>query len=116
MGAFQLPELSGNCKSRCASRGKRPSDNVVSPVVTIDKRCLSCSGSAATTLAGFKLACLQYAPSAVEYEQEIYGRSELINKRLGLLEQAKKQLNAFDNETSSLRSHTVSANPLAELR
>mmetsp|Transcript_75144 Transcript_75144/g.135351 ORF Transcript_75144/g.135351 Transcript_75144/m.135351 type:complete len:543 (+) Transcript_75144:86-1714(+) len=64
------------------------------PTINLDKRCLSCSGSPATTLAGFKLACLQYSPSAVEYRRVSYSRAELISLRLDLLHQAQEQLKA----------------------
>mmetsp|Transcript_64569 Transcript_64569/g.183279 ORF Transcript_64569/g.183279 Transcript_64569/m.183279 type:complete len:153 (+) Transcript_64569:2-460(+) len=62
------------------------------PVLSLDKRCLSCSGSSATVLAGFKLACLQYAPGPVMYQQAPHSRLELIRLRLELLGQAKEQL------------------------
>lgn len=58
-------------------------------VLSLDQRCLSCSGSAATVLGGFKMACLQYAPSPVEWERSSYSRSDLIHKRMQLLQQAK---------------------------
>jgi len=60
--------------------------------VAIDKRCLSCSGSSATTLAGFKMACLQYFPSAVEYETTTYTRPELIKRRQDFMDQAREQI------------------------
>lgn len=58
-------------------------------VLSLDTRCLSCSGSQHTVLAGFKMACLQYAPGPVEWERTNYGRSDLISKRMELLQQAK---------------------------
>jgi len=64
----------------------------VSPVMTIDKRCLSCSGNTATVLAGFKLACLQYAPSPVLYRDVPHSRTELIRLRMELIKQAKDEL------------------------
>jgi len=66
------------------------------PVVTLDKRCLACSGSQATVLAGFKLACLQYSPSSVEYQKVMYSRSELIRLRIDLLNQVKDQLRTVE--------------------
>jgi len=64
----------------------------VDPVITVDKRCLSCSGSHATVLAGFKLACLQYTPGPVEYQKVIYDRTELLDLQIKLVEQAKERL------------------------
>lgn len=67
-------------------------EGVTDQVVSIDNRCLSCSGGSATVLAGFKLACLRYEPGPVEYEGIFYSRSELIRKRMELLEQARSAL------------------------
>jgi len=72
--------------------GAAPAD----PVVTLDRRCLACSGSQATVLAGFKLACLQYAPSPVQYQNVTYSRSELIRLRIDLLNQVKEQLQSVE--------------------
>lgn len=43
-------------------------------------------------LAGFKMACLQYAPGPVVYESTTYSRAELIRMRIDLLNQAKEHL------------------------
>merc|ERR1712217_228599 len=94
-----LPELNGVGGRNSALSPRTPAAPpapAAVPVMTIDKRCLSCSGSAATVLAGFKLACLQYAPSPVEYQKVTYSRSELIRLRMDLLSQAKEQLRSID--------------------
>jgi len=95
-----LPELTPNRSPR-----KRPNEgapfgsargNLTAPstdcVVTLDQRCLSCSGSPSTVLAGFKMACLQYHPAPVEHKRRIYSRAELIQERMDLLLQAKDHL------------------------
>lgn len=99
--AQTLPNIDGGSWTARSPRTRR-SDKVekgysggsqaVNPVVTVDKRCLSCSGSAATVLAGFKLACLQYTPGPVEYQKVTYSRSELLDLQLKLVEQAKERL------------------------
>merc|ERR1712139_323622 len=61
-------------------------------VVSVDNRCLSCSGQTATVLAGFKIACLQYAPGQVKYDSKDFDRSELLNMRNELVEQAHEAL------------------------
>merc|ERR1719421_182559 len=61
-------------------------------VVSVDNRCLSCSGQTATVLAGFKIACLQYAPGQVKYDSKDFDRSELLNMRNDLVEQAHEAL------------------------
>jgi len=78
--------------ANAASWGEPPG----TPVMTLDKRCLSCSGSASTVLAGFKLACLQYAPSPIMYQQGLHSRTELIRLRMDLLNQAKEQLRSIE--------------------
>jgi hypothetical protein len=61
-------------------------------VISVDNRCLSCSGQTATVLAGFKIACLQYAPGQVKYDTKDFDRSELLVMRNELVEQAHEAL------------------------
>merc|ERR1711862_886280 len=49
-------------------------------------------GQAQTVLSGFKMACLQYAPGPVQYGKIPYARSELLDLRERLLNQALKSL------------------------
>jgi hypothetical protein len=65
-------------------------------VVQLDTRCLSCSGNANTVLAAFKLACLQYESSPVEYQKASYSREEVIRLQMDLLAQAREQLRAVE--------------------
>jgi len=62
------------------------------PVISVDTRCLSCSGQAQHVLSGFKMACLQYAPGDVHYCKRLWRRDELLEKRQQLLAQANDQL------------------------
>jgi len=62
------------------------------PVVSVDQRCISCSGQAATVMAGFKVACLQYAPGPVAYQNRTFERKDLLNLRQQLLDQANDAL------------------------
>jgi len=61
-------------------------------VISVDNRCLSCSGQAQHVLSGFKMACLQYAPGPVSFSKKLYKREELLDLRHRLLEQAQDQL------------------------
>merc|ERR1712139_451282 len=61
-------------------------------VISVDNRCLSCSGQAQHVLSGFKMACLQYAPGPVSFSKKLYKREELLDLRQRLLEQAQEQL------------------------
>jgi len=62
------------------------------PVVSLDNRCLSCSGQGQTVLSGFKIACLQYAPGPVTYGKKNFVRCDLLDLRQRLLEQAHDAL------------------------
>eukprot|EP00927_Polykrikos_kofoidii_P011216 TRINITY_DN14737_c0_g1_i1.p1 TRINITY_DN14737_c0_g1~~TRINITY_DN14737_c0_g1_i1.p1 ORF type:complete len:577 (-),score=124.68 TRINITY_DN14737_c0_g1_i1:127-1857(-) len=99
----RLPEI--NCSGKATSRTPRNRSVGGSPtmkandcgqVLSLDSRCLSCSGNVGATLAGFKLACLNYSPSSVEFERAIYTREELLNMQMDLLDQAKEQLRSAD--------------------
>lgn len=61
-------------------------------VISVDNRCLSCSGQAQHVLSGFKMACLQYAPGPVAFAKKLYKREELLDLRHRLLEQAQEQI------------------------
>lgn len=87
------------------------------PVVSVDPRCHSCSGQAQAVLAGFKMACLEYAPGPVNFAHKTYSRNSLQDIRQRLLEQACEQLqkgpnpiknDKIDKNDKDLRVHTAS--------
>jgi len=96
------PQSRGGASSRCSplpSMGKAPSRAASprdsgggNPVISVDQRCLSCSGQAQTVLAGFKMACLQYAPGPVSFAKKTYQRGDLSELRQKLLDQANEAL------------------------
>ncbi|CAD7941316.1 unnamed protein product [Amoebophrya sp. A25] len=57
--------------------------------VSIDPRCLACSGQASQVLQGFKMACLHYVPSHVRWHRQDYSRRELLQLQQQLLAQAR---------------------------
>lgn len=63
-----------------------------SPIISLDKRCLSCCSNTGTVLAGFKIACLNYTPGPVEYHQVSYSRAELLHLQAKLLDQAQDRI------------------------
>jgi len=97
-GGF-LPDLTGGKQDlgRSPRRDRKflGNDSDAEPVLSLERKCLSCTGSVGTVLAGFKLACLQYAPGPVNYKNSTYDRSELIQLRITLLNQAKEQLRSI---------------------
>mmetsp|Transcript_60387 Transcript_60387/g.143946 ORF Transcript_60387/g.143946 Transcript_60387/m.143946 type:complete len:711 (+) Transcript_60387:100-2232(+) len=62
------------------------------PMISVDQRCLSCSGQAQTVLSGFKMACLQYTPGPVTHGKKTWTRGGLLEMRQKLLEQAHTAL------------------------
>eukprot|EP00746_Dinoflagellata_sp_MGD_P106778 gnl/MRDRNA2_/MRDRNA2_44727_c0_seq1.p1 gnl/MRDRNA2_/MRDRNA2_44727_c0~~gnl/MRDRNA2_/MRDRNA2_44727_c0_seq1.p1 ORF type:complete len:578 (-),score=134.15 gnl/MRDRNA2_/MRDRNA2_44727_c0_seq1:41-1774(-) len=86
------------------------------PIVSVDTRCLSCSGQAPLVMSAFKMACLQYTPSKVEYQAQAYDRHDLLQHRQTLLrraydalrsgpapEQAKEMLDIAPGDTKDIR-------------
>jgi hypothetical protein len=90
------------CRASTAPGGPKPagggrsssSANPQEPVVRVNNKCLSCSGQAPLVLSAFKMACLQYAPSPVEYEGNAHDRGDLLSRRHGLLQRCRGALNA----------------------
>lgn len=76
-------------REKAAPLGADCQDELISgPVMSVDQRCLSCSGNRNLVLAGFKMACLQYAPGPVQFAKKTWPRSELLSLRMKLLSQA----------------------------
>ena len=75
-----LPSLDPKLQMYQTPRSKESSKNAQSaPLVSLDKRCLSCCGGAGSVLAGFKIACLNYTAGPVEYRQTMYSRADLLH-------------------------------------
>ncbi|OMJ68755.1 hypothetical protein SteCoe_33696 [Stentor coeruleus] len=55
-------------------------------VVSIDKRCLSCTGQSSSIISAFKLACLAYEPSSVMYHDKKFTRNEMLRLQKNILE------------------------------
>merc|ERR1719217_104654 len=62
------------------------------PVIKVDNRCLGCSGQAPFVLSAFKMACLQYTSSPVDYNGNTADRDDLLKRRSGLLTRASHHL------------------------
>jgi len=57
-------------------------------ILHVDSRCLSCSFQAPTVLSAFKIACLQYNPSPVFFQNAVYNRDDLLRHVEASLSQA----------------------------
>ncbi|OMJ87984.1 hypothetical protein SteCoe_10136 [Stentor coeruleus] len=49
------------------------------PVVSIEKQCLSCTGQSSVVITAFKIACLAYSPSCVNFRNITFTRKDLID-------------------------------------
>merc|ERR1712217_36768 len=58
-------------------------------VLSVDKRCLSCSGQSTHILQAFKMACLSYSPSPILYMGKENKREELVDRMSTLISQAQ---------------------------
>lgn len=89
IGGSQSRPASTNSGVRARSRvagSSSPTPDV--PVISVDNRCLSCCGQSQNVISAFKMACLQYAPGTVSFRKKSYTRSELLDLRSTLLEEA----------------------------
>ena len=67
-------------------------------VVSIDHNCMTCAPSTVNelTVKAFKMACLQYQPSKVFFENCHYNRKDLIDAKEILLKYCLSQLTHLD--------------------
>jgi len=63
-----------------------------SQVISLDKRCYSCSTQSQMVMQGFKMACLQYKPSAVNFGQGSFERIEFFDRMDNLLAAARERV------------------------
>lgn len=80
---------------------EHPRENLKSKIISIDKSCLSCTSQNSVVLSAFKMACLQYQPSSVNYNLQPYNRKELLHIRGRLLE-ALPFIEDLDNSTKEM--------------
>lgn len=91
----KLPAIEGNKSMHTPRRptlGAAARSEDDQEIMTLDQRCLSCNPNRGMALAGFKIACLQYSPTPVEYQRSTYSREELIRLQMDLLNQAQETL------------------------
>lgn len=60
--------------------------------VQVDKKCLSCSGQSSTVLSAFKLACLNYNSSKVEYNTKVQDKLSVLDIRDQILKKIFEKL------------------------
>lgn len=80
-------------------------------VVSIDKRCLSCTGQSSSIISAFKIACLAYEPSSVTYHDKKFTRNEMLRLQKNILENFSRspELETSD-ENREMHSKTMMTN------
>jgi len=81
-------ERTSSPRAKTAPGATKPKTGKKETIMSVDNRCLSCSGQAPLVMSAFKMACLQYTPSQVEYQSQAYDRQELLQHRSSLLRRA----------------------------
>ena len=76
---YQLGEGQGKIKPSGACLACEEQESKIKPIITIDRNCLSCSTQQKVILNAFKVACLQYTPTKIMFENELYEREYLID-------------------------------------
>jgi hypothetical protein len=92
LGAQTPPKPKGQLIQGSPRRPKKAQQ-----IVNVDQRCLSCSGQAPNVLSAFKMACLQYNPSPVTFEETELNRLDILNKIDGTLKRAQSQYSSGPN-------------------
>jgi len=66
-------------------------------VISLDKNCLTCSsGGIPFAMNAFKIACLQYTPSVVRFEQGTLTRKQLIEMKGSILDLCIGNIDNYD--------------------
>eukprot|EP00347_Sterkiella_histriomuscorum_P007668 403348032 len=60
-------------------------------VISLNNNCVSCSGNSSFVIKAFKIACLAYKPNKVKYQNNVYERKELIQRKAQLFNQELTQ-------------------------
>lgn len=84
-------------------------DNNFKPtnIISMNKNCLTHSDGLhnETVMKAFKMACLNYEPSTVEFENNIYKRKDLIEAKSDLLKYCLSQLKHLDLSLIDQKMH-----------
>lgn len=64
----------------------KPGTSFGKPSISLDKQCISCSGQVNMITSAFKIACLAYTPSPVNYKENTYQRLELLELQKKMIE------------------------------
>jgi hypothetical protein len=89
-------------------------DNQFKPntVIALNKNCLTHSEANHNDviIKAFKMACLNYAPSSVEFEHNLYARRDLIKAKSDLLQYCLSQLKHLDLSLLDHQMHVANLN------
>jgi len=77
-------------KSKAEKESDKAADRPQAKILKVDQRCMSCSTQAHTVMSAFKIACLQYNPTPIKYQDEEYKRQDLLTRVETLLARADR--------------------------
>lgn len=77
--------------------------------VELNTQCLSCAGVPSHTMDLFKMACISYKPSSVNYRNSILSRIKLLKMRRTLLDKCEEYINSehWPHGTQNLRTAKI---------
>ena len=84
--------------------------------VSLKPECISCTGQGSLLLSTFKLACLNYAPSDLQYNGKVYSRLGLISKIEKVMEKGFSAETSQANEKPSMADMTKRAKSATRVR
>ena len=94
--------LIGYKESKGVSRG-RPGTNLAKQSISLDKQCISCSGQVNLITAAFKIACLAYTPSNVNFRDQVFQRLELLEIQKKIIEDLGEKHEMVDGSLDRIR-------------
>lgn len=106
--SLQLTGVNAQPKSKSPIKAKQS--------VSLKPECVSCTGQSSLLLTSFKLACLNYSPSDIEYNGKVYSRLGLISKIMRVIENSPSNENSQVIEAQSFDVITKRAKSASRVR
>jgi hypothetical protein len=90
----------------------------ISPL-KINQNCTSCGGNASFVNKAFKIACLNYASSKITFDEEVWSRNELLQRKLSLVHKSRADAELaklYQNDAQQMQLREPSAATLMAKR
>ncbi|CDW75284.1 UNKNOWN [Stylonychia lemnae] len=73
-------------------------------VMSLNTNCVSCSGNSSFVIKAFKMACLAYKPSKVQFRNKLYDRKDLLMKKAQILQRDTSNIEEILNSQRSQKT------------